>query len=148
MSLYSLLSQNLRLSTTLPNSGVRYSCRNLNVPPIPYATFAMTSPLGNGTSLSKRKIPSEMLLTDILFFPRLHLCKERTRTRVHPTVLVHCPPAQATFRLHEPTSTLSFLKQTSIPSIWCNLSMATVVSRMLGESPKSSKQRSLSGSLA
>jgi hypothetical protein len=39
---------------------------------------------------------------DVLFFPRLRLCKQPAKTRVYPTFLVHIPLAQATFRILEP----------------------------------------------
>ena len=43
-----------------------------------------------------------MPLMDVLFFPRLRLRKQPAKTRVYPTVLVHIPLVQATFRLLEP----------------------------------------------
>ena len=55
-------------------------------------------------------------VVDGLFFPRLRFCKQPARTRVHLTILVHIPLAQATFRLLEPTRTLSSPKPTSITS--------------------------------
>ena len=42
-----------------------------------------------------------MPLMDVLLFPGLRLRKQPAKTRVYPTVLVHIPLVQATFRLLE-----------------------------------------------